>query len=464
MKILLADLKGSRGVVSKDTIAGGYGSRLLPFSQVTSVYAWFRKSFRDLPSIQMGYLAAILARQGHDVRFTTEKVENCDTAVILSSLVDYRRETEWADRMRQLGARVGFIGIAASKLPHLFEEHADFIIQGEPESAIRALAGGVRLAGLVDSPAVENLDDLPFPRWELLREASTALRPWTSVFGQRQAFPVFASRGCPEFCAYCPHRILAAYRTRTVSNIADELEQLCKLDPRPYVVFRDPLFTEHRDHCIQLSHEVLRRKLDVRFECETRLDCLDEDLLDRMVSAGLSAITFGVESVSAETLRRAGRRPIPDAHQREIVRACARRGVQTRGFYVLGFLQDTWESIAATIEYSTVLGSSFAQFKLLTPYPGTPLFKQLAPRIYEQDWEKFDGFTPTFEHPNLTAEEMRFLLGAAYTRFYMRPSFLTGYLAVQNERLLALAEGLDRRAFEKHRVREIALMSRAVTC
>ena len=66
---------------------------------------------------------------------------------------------------------------------------------------------------------------------------------------------------------------------------------------------------------------------------------------------------------------------------------------------MLGFLQDDWNSIAATIDYATDLGSTFAQFKILTPYPGTPMFKQLEPLLTETDWEKFDGYTPTFKHP-----------------------------------------------------------------
>ena len=69
---------------------------------------------------------------------------------------------------------------------------------------------------------------------------------------------------------------------------------------------------------------------------------------------------------------------------------------------------------------------------MLTPYPGTPMFKQIQPLLTETDWEKFDGYTPTFAHPNLSARELRFLLGAAYTRFYMRPSYLANFLKIKN--------------------------------
>ena len=143
-------------------------------------------------------------------------------------------------------------------------------------------------------------------------------------------------------------------------------------------------------------------------------------------------MSFGVESLDPATLKKSGRRPIPQSHQREIIEHCRKLGIVTAAFYVLGFLQDDWNSIAATIDYATDLGSTFAQFKMLTPYPGTPMFKQIEPLLTETDWEKFDGFTPTFKHPNLTERELQFLLGAAYKRFYMRPSYLANFLKIQN--------------------------------
>ena len=177
------------------------------------------------------------------------------------------------------------------------------------------------------------------------------------------------------------------------------------------------------------------------FEAETRLDRLDTILLDRLYAAGLRAMSFGVESADPATLRKSGRRPIPPAHQREIIVHCHRKGIVTAAFYVFGFLQDDWSSIAATIEYATELGSTFAQFKVLTPYPGTPMFRQLEPLIVETDWEKFDGYTPTFRHPKLSAGELRYLLGAAYTRFYVRPSYFAKFLNIQNSVVRNLVRG-----------------------
>jgi radical SAM superfamily enzyme YgiQ (UPF0313 family) len=461
MRVILADLSSPRDAVGKDMVAGGYGSRLVPFSRVTGVYCYFKRRFVDYPSIQLGYLAAIFAQRGHEVVYTRRGIPEGDLALVLSSLVDYRRETAWADEARRRGLRVGFIGLAASKVPELFREHADFIVVGEPEAAAARLAAGERPQSYCLSEPVSNLDLLPFPRWDLLTEPASLFR------GSRvrpRRFPLLASRSCPEFCTYCPHRILAPYRARSVENVVDEIEHLCKQFNAPHVFFRDPLFTLDRDRCLALSQAILSRGLRLTFACETRLDNLDEPLLRHLRAAGLTAVSFGVESISREVLRKVARRPIPEPHQRAIVECCRRLGVATVAYYVFGFLQDDWSTISATIDYAISLGTTFAQFKLLTPYPGTPLWKQLAPLIYEKDWERFDGYTPTFRHPNLSGRELRFLLGAAYARFYARPSFLANLSRLHNLSSSEIMKRMDRKVFEWHTDKEIALISRAIEC
>lgn len=466
MRVVLADLKSNRGFVSKDTVVGGYGSRLDPFSRVTKVISYIKQQFHDVPSVHMAYLAAILARAGHDVQWTRGELVDGDVALALSSLVDYQNEIAWADALRARGVKVGFIGITASKMPELFTEHCDFILNGEPEAAVMRMAQtGDVPSGIVVSEQINDLDSLPFPRWDLITEDRG--RKFGIKWSSRPVgggYPLLASRGCPEHCTYCPHRILAGYRARSIANIADEIERLCDRVRRPYVIFRDPLFSEQRDRCVALCDEIEARGLEFTFEAETRLDRLDLDLLDRLYGAGFRAMSFGVESLDPATLKKSGRRPIPQDHQRMIIEHCRRKGIVTAAFYVLGFLQDDWNSIAATIDYATDLGSTFAQFKILTPYPGTPMFKQLEPLLTEHDWEKFDGYTPTFKHPNLTHAELRYLLGAAYKRFYMRPSYLANFLKIQNTAVRDWVSRMDQRVNDRHAREEIAHASRPVAC
>src|SRR4029453_7463474 len=251
MRVVLADLKSDRGFVSKDTVVGGYGSRLTPFSRGTSVISYLKQHFHDVPSVHMAYVAAILARAGHEVVWTRgggavgEIVDGADLVLMLSSLVDYRHETAGASAARARGVKVGFFGITASNLPHLFADHCDFILKGEPEAAVMRIAQGHIPEGTAVSEQIDDLDSLPFPRWDLVTEDRSrrqGIRVSSRPIGG--GYPLLASRGCPEFCTYCPHRILAGYRTRSIANIVDEIERLCDRVRRPYIIFRDPLFTE----------------------------------------------------------------------------------------------------------------------------------------------------------------------------------------------------------------------------
>jgi hypothetical protein len=80
--------------------------------------------------------------------------------------------------------------------------------------------------------------------------------------------------------------------------------------------------------------------------------------------------------------------------------------------------------------------------------------------IVERDWERFDGFTPTFTHPSLSSEELQLLLGSAYTRFYVRPSFLANYLRISTPLLHRVVRSLDRRVGQRHARQQEALIAR----
>ena len=428
--IVIADLRGRGGSVSKDTVAGGYGSRFKGDSVTTRFAKNVRRVLFNLPSIHSGYLAAIFAAAGHRVVVTRndDPVEG-DLALVLTSLVDYRHEREWAMAARRRGMQVGFFGTPATHLPELFADAGHFVIKGEPEAAAIGLAKGHQWLGLVESPAIDDLDLLPFPRWDLVKARRFDYSSYNGK-GLTRAFPMLSSRSCPEHCTYCPHRITASFRERSVESVIAEMTKLCKLSHRPHIKLRDPLFTLNRDRCFQLSEEIVARGLRLTFECETRMDDLDERLVRAMHAAGLREISFGVESPDPTILRKVARRFIPHEHMRRIVTLCWDLGIVTTAFYVIGFLQESEEMIEDTIRFACDLDTTYANFKILTPYPGTPQFKQLEPLIFETDWEKFDGYTLTFNHPQLTPRRARLMLGMAYSRYIGRPSQLFNWLGL----------------------------------
>src|SRR5205085_6553062 len=96
--VIIADLRAKHGSVSKDTVAGGYGSRFYGDSFATRFAKNIRRVFLNLPSIHTGYLAAIFAHAGHKVIVTRDdRPLDGDLALVLTSLVDYRHEREWAE-------------------------------------------------------------------------------------------------------------------------------------------------------------------------------------------------------------------------------------------------------------------------------------------------------------------------------------------------------------------------------
>jgi len=428
--VIIADLRAKHGSVNKDTVAGGYGSRFRGDSVTTRFAKNVRRVFLNVPSIHTGYLAAIFANAGHNVIVTrNDSPVRGDLALVLTSLVDYKHEREWALAARNRGIKVGFFGTPATHLPDLFSDAADFVLVGEPEEAASRIANGEKVQGIVKSPAINDLDALPFPQWDLVKTRRFAYSNHRRL-GLTRAFPIYTSRSCPKHCTYCPHRITASYRQRSVEAVVEEMAMLCERYGNPHIKFRDPLFTLDRDRCFRLAETIIARSLPLSFECETRMDDLDEKLIRALHAAGLREISFGVESPDPLVLKKVARRFIPHEHMRKMIRLCWELGIATTAFYVIGFLQDTEESIEDLIRFACELDSTYANFKILTPYPGTPQFKQLKPLIFERDWENFDGYTLTFNHPVLTPRRARLMLGMAYSRFIARPSQLVNWLGL----------------------------------
>src|SRR5437763_14047137 len=131
--IVLADLKGKGGFVNKDTVAGGFGSRFRADSIMTRVAENVRRIFQNVPSIHTGYLAAIFAQAGHKVVIShDDKPVDGDLALVLTSIVDYKHEREWAIAARARGLKVGVYGTPATFTPASFAPSGDLILHGGP--------------------------------------------------------------------------------------------------------------------------------------------------------------------------------------------------------------------------------------------------------------------------------------------------------------------------------------------
>ena len=135
--------------------------------------------------------------------------------------------------------------------------------------------------------------------------------------------PLLASRGCPEFCTYCPHRILAGHRSRSVGNIVDELEALCDEFGAALHHLPGPALHERSRAGDGALRTRFARGTSTCGSSARHVSIVWTTGAARaMRAAGLRAISFGVESVSPDILKRVGRRPTPEAHQRSVIDWC----------------------------------------------------------------------------------------------------------------------------------------------
>jgi radical SAM superfamily enzyme YgiQ (UPF0313 family) len=189
-------------------------------------------------------------------------------------------------------------------------------------------------------------------------------------------------------------------------------------------LFRDICYTLNKKHARRISELILERGLVLEWACETRLDCLDKDLIDLMVKSGLRGMNIGVETGDNEILERSGKTNPEIEKQQETIAYLHSKGVRINGFYMLGLTGDTAESMQRTIDYAKKLNTLGAQFCIMTPFPGTPLADQLGNALLTTDYTEFNEYQPVVDIGTSTPDEVRSAHGRAYRDYYLRPSWL----------------------------------------
>jgi len=432
---------GRRGLVNKD-VAGGFGT-VSEFGRtlVGDLLTRFKQRQVRMPILSLGYVAALFEEAGWTVRYTEDPATATrdDLALVYTSLVAHDAELAAAAHLRRAGTRVGFLGAFASVRPELFVEHGDFVIEGEPEQAVRGLAAGDEPTGIVSSPMVQDLDTLPFPSWSAFD--GRRFRHAGYFPGAGPTFPVLASRGCALSCAYyCPYTAVTGrtWRKRSPQNVVAELESLVARFGARHILFRDPIFTLKRERVRELVRLLQEARLGLTWVCETHLDYLDEELIDEMAAMGLRALKVGIESSSEGALDAVHRHQPSSDRVRRLLKHCERIGVGVTAFYMLGLPDDTPASIHQTLRYAIELNTLGAQFTLPTPYPGTPWFDEVeaAGRLTTRDWNRYDVHTPVVEHDHLSPSQLRDLEAQAYQDYYLRPRWAAQFLGHHLRRLV----------------------------
>jgi len=185
-------------------------------------------------------------------------------------------------------------------------------------------------------------------------------------------------------------------------------------------VFRDPVFSINKKHTIAFCQELIKRKIKIRYVIETHLRILDSELIKLLKQSGLKAVKVGVESGVEEVLKNADRFTIKKDEQLSKIRELESNKILVSAMFIIGFPTDDENSIMETIRYAQKLNTTFSQFSVWTPYPGTPIYKEYENEIIADKFEEFTQYNLVFKHKILSPERIRILLGKTYTMYYTR--------------------------------------------
>lgn len=427
MKIALVDLEeDERGCNNKEQ-TGTYGSVMRAGGLAGFVFGRLKKRSVRLPILSFGYLAAILRRQGHEVLICDSDPPPVDVALVATSIIGYRQEIELGRRIKraQPAVRLGYLGAFAQARPECFLEVGDFVIHGEPERWAQQIEARCGEDGLVTSERVSDLETLPFPDWRGFPIERYGYYPLVKA---KPFVGVLGSRGCPVACPFCQYLPMqgVTWRRRSAEHVTEELLYLGREFGIRGVLFRDIIFSINQQRVRELAEQMIRKRVRLAWGCETRTDMLTVELLRLMKAAGLRSLNIGVESADQEALERRGRKALDRSHLERIVDWCEGNGVLVNAFYLIGFPDDTEDGIERTIEYACRLNTSLAQFCVVTPYPGTGYFDEMADagRVTSADWSEYSTYNPVMRLDHLTPADVRRLEKRAYNRYFLRPSWL----------------------------------------
>jgi anaerobic magnesium-protoporphyrin IX monomethyl ester cyclase len=271
-----------------------------------------------------------------------------------------------------------------------------------------------------DRPFLEDLDTLPFPAHHLL--PLNALKHMGKIL-----FPLITSRGCVYWCDFCStvRMFGRGYRMRSPKNVVDEMQFIHDKYGVNQVTFYDDAFTVNRDRVIKICEELHARKLDMTWDCGTRVDMVDRELLKTMHGAGCFAVWLGVESGSEAILGAMNKRIKLD-QTRQAYKTAHDTGLMTIANVVLGFPGETEQTARETIRFVKELNPDDVGFYVATPYPGTPMYEIVKKNgwLRVTDFNKYDTAGPTFETPWLSMEKLTQIRYKAYQEFYLRPSYV----------------------------------------
>lgn len=440
--------------------------------RVTLVNVQISEGNNIVPPLGVLYVASVLELLGHRVQVfdIDPDVYPCTDEIVrfapdLIGLSCYTNTYGKARRLKALLERrlpdaiyvCGGVHATAKPVETFNELGVDYLVYAEGERTIARLVGALE-SGVPDAISeinglyyrkngeikyggppdlIDDLDTIPFPARHLLDFEPYLVPPgMIRGYAMERVTTIFTSRGCPYACTYCASHIVQGKRVRRRSpaNVIAELRSLVDRYRINGFYICDDVVTLDREWMMEFSRQLTEDHLGLRWACQSRVDSLDEELLETMKQAGLVQLDFGVESGSNKTLKTMRKGADVDT-ARTAFRLTRKLKVRSCATFILGFPGETEEDMQETYRLAREIKADYTAFYFLTPYPGTPIYDTaLQHNWFDPKLVDLERFTHRQIDSPLMAIELTPERLAEIRRKFQNRFFLRNYLRWYNLR------------------------------
>ncbi len=419
-----------------------------------------------VPPLSLLYVAALLEKDGveceildvvgegltYEQALERIRVFSPDIVGFTLSTYCFGPVLEWINKIKEdTGLPIIVGGAHAALYPKetMVHEAIDYLVVGEAEyplpefvrafwgdkdfSNIKSLAYRKNGEAVIDltRQAIPDIDDVPLPALHLLE-----MDRYHNIISKRRNFTaMLSSRGCPYKCTFCDQKT-PSYRTRSPEGFVGEiLRNYNQFGIREFDIY-DSTFTADKKRVKEICKLLVLEDIDIGFTIRSRVDSVDHDVLDHLQKAGCHTIFYGVESADADILR-SMRKEITLEQIEDIVGYTKKIGIDTLGYFMIGYPGETKETMEKTIQFAMKLPLDYAQFTVLTPFPDTEIYEYYMHNGLENYWSEYT-LDPSKERPiefigtNVTRAEASDFVHTAYRRFYFRPRIIRNRLSALN--------------------------------
>jgi len=336
--------------------------------------------------LSLCYISAVLKNEGHEIRLVdciAEKLDNKklldisrvfspDLAVINTAIPSVAGDLQTASLLKETisGIRIIIVGM----YPTLFEKEVlqkftqvDYAIMDEPEWVIahlvKSLSGYGPLAavrGLIyrndnDIIVIERqvlsankLDDLPFPARDLINNDAYRL----PTNGKKFTL-LSVGRGCSGNCIYCIANIYYGrrFRKRSVTSVISEIEECVNRHDIRNFLFWGESFTTDKNYGEEICDEIIKKDIKITWSTTSRVDTLNQLLLDKMKKAGCVLLGLGIESYDQTILDNA-RKGVTTGQIEQAVSMVRKAGIKSMGHFVFGLPGETKITAMKSIKFA----------------------------------------------------------------------------------------------------------------